>query len=139
MHLSEIAMRRRTKGQHFLLSAAARTLSLAAVLRMSDREAETVFAAIRWAGSDGRPVCPDCGTCYDCRWANGAPRWRCTACRRDFSPTSGTLFAFDKLALRIYLAAIVIFLDEVKGKSARAVARPGRPVQDRVRAGPQDP
>ena len=47
-------MPRRTKGQHFLLSAAARTLSLAAVLGMTDREAETVFATIRWADSDGR-------------------------------------------------------------------------------------
>lgn len=118
-------MPRRTKGQHFLLSAAARTLSLAAVPGMTDREAETVFAAIRWAGSDGRPACPDCGcnSCYDCRRPNGAPRWRCKACRRDFSPTSGTLFAFHKLALRIYLAAIVIFLNEVKGKSALALSR----------------
>lgn len=118
-------MRHRTKGQHFLLSAAARTLSLAAVLRMSDREAETVFAAIRWADSDGRPVCPDCGcgSCYDCRRANGALRWRCKVCRRDFSPTSDTLFAFHKLALRVYLAAIVIFLNEVKGKSALALSR----------------
>ena len=118
-------MPRRAKGQHFLLSAAARTLALAAVLRLSDREAETVFAAIRWADSDGRPVCPDCGggTCYDCRRANGAPRWRCKACRKDFSLTSGTLFAFHKLALRVYLAAIVIFLNEVKGKSALALSR----------------
>ena len=44
---SEHAMRRRTKGQHFLLSAAARTLSLAAVLRMSDREAISTSAISR--------------------------------------------------------------------------------------------
>src|SRR3954468_21418135 len=31
--------------------------------------------------------------------ANGAPRFRCSACRRDFSPTSGTLFAFHKLEI----------------------------------------
>lgn len=47
------------------------------------------------------------------------PRWRC----KDFSLTSGTLFAFHKLALRIYLAAIVIFVNEVKGKSALAPSR----------------
>lgn len=69
--------------QHFLLSARARTLSLAKVLRMSDRDAETVFAAIRWADTAGKPVCPRCAcaTCYDCRRPNGAPRWRCKACR----------------------------------------------------------
>jgi transposase-like protein len=118
-------MPRRSKGQHFLLSAAARTLSVAAVLRMTDREAETVFAAIRWADGDGHPVCPHCGCsrCYDCRRPNGAPRWRCKACRHDFSLTSGTLFACHKLPLRVYLAAIVIFVNEVKGKSALALSR----------------
>ena len=80
-------MPRGTKGQHFLLTAAARTLSLAAVLRMTDLEAEAVFAQIRWPDTGGRPVCPDCGgdTCYDCRRPNGAPRWRCKACGVDFS------------------------------------------------------
>lgn len=118
-------MPRGIKGQHFLLTAVARTLSLAAVLRMTDLEAEAVFAQIRWPDTGGRPVCPDCGgdTCYDCRRPNGAPRWRCKACGVDFSLTSGTLFAFHKLALRVYLAAIVIFLNEVKGKSALALSR----------------
>lgn len=111
--------------QHFLLSASARSLNLAKVLRMSDKEAEAVFAAIRWAETDGRPVCPACGcdAVYDCRRPSGAPRWRCKACRKDFSLTSGTLFAFHKLPLQIYLAAIVIFVNEVKGKSALALSR----------------
>lgn len=111
--------------QHFLLSAAARSLSLAKVLRMTKEEAETVFARIRWADTGGKPVCPHCGceTCYECRRPNGAPRWRCKACRKDFSLTSGTLFAFHKLPLVSYLAAIVIFVNEVKGKAALAFAR----------------
>ena len=109
--------------QHFLLSAKARTLSLASVLRMSDEEAEATFRRIRW--TDGKPVCPHCAcpTVYDCRKANGAPRWRCKACRKDFSVTSGTLFAFHKMPLRNYLAAIAIFCNEVKGKSALALSR----------------
>ncbi len=53
----------------------------------------------------------------------GTPRWRCKGCRKDFSLTSGTLFAFHKLALVLYLAAIVIFVNEVKGKSALALSR----------------
>ncbi len=111
--------------QHFLLSAAARSLNLAKVLRMSDQEAETVFARIRWDETDGRPVCPSCGcdAVYDCRRPNGAPRWRCKACRTDFTLTSGTLFAFHKLALQVYLAAVVISVNEVKGKSALALSR----------------
>jgi len=111
--------------QHFLLSAKARTLSLSAVLRMTDQEAETAFMGIRWTATAGKPVCPrcDCPTVYDCRKTNGAPRWRCKACRKDFSITSGTIFAFHKLPLRTYLAAIAIFCNEVKGKSALALSR----------------
>jgi transposase-like protein len=111
--------------QHFLLSARARSLSLAKVLRMTDAEAETAFIAVRWADNDGKPACPLCGcvTVYDCRRPNGAARWRCKACRKDFSITSGTLFAFHKMPLRSYLAAIVIFCNEVKGKSALALSR----------------
>jgi transposase-like protein len=111
--------------QHFLLSAKARTLSLAAVLRMSDQEAEAAFARIRWAATAGKPVCPhcQCATVYECRRPNGALRFRCKACRGDFSITSGTLFAFHKMPLRTYLAAIAIFINEVKGKSALALSR----------------
>jgi hypothetical protein len=46
--------------QHFLLSAAARTLSLSVVARMSDEEAHAKFVAIRWADNDGKPYCPKC-------------------------------------------------------------------------------
>ena len=35
--------------QHFLLSAAARTLGIGAVTRMTDAQVEATFAAIRWA------------------------------------------------------------------------------------------
>jgi len=109
--------------QHFLLSAKARTLSLASVMRMTDLEAETVFRSVRW--EDGKAVCPYCAcpTVYECRRPNGALRFRCKACRKDFSITSGTLFAFHKMPLRIYLAATAIFVNEVKGKSSLALSR----------------
>jgi transposase-like protein len=111
--------------QHFLLTRQAKTLSLAQVLRMSDQEAEAAFCKVRWPETDGAPVCPSCGglDAYDCRRPNGAPRFRCRACRKDFSITSGTLFASHKLPLRGYLAAIAIFCNEVKGKSALALSR----------------
>ncbi len=111
---------------NFLLSAQARTRSpWGKVLRMTDAQAETAFVGLRWAATDGKPVCPhcECPIVWDCRKANGAPRWRCKACRKSFSVTSGTLFAFHKMALRNYLAAIAIFMNEVKGKSALAMSR----------------
>jgi transposase-like protein len=111
--------------QHFLLSAAARTLSLASVVRMSDEEVERVFIRLRWSENGGEAFCPHCGctTVYMARRPNGAPRWRCKACRKDFSVTSGTLFAFHKMPLRSYLMAIAIFANEVKGKSMLALSR----------------
>jgi transposase-like protein len=111
--------------QHFLLSAAAKTLSLASVFRMTDQEAETAFRKVRWPDTEGAPVCPHCGglDAYDCRRPNGAPRFECRACGKDFSITSGTLFASHKLPLKAYLAAIAIFCNEVKGKSALAMSR----------------
>src|SRR5580704_3526279 len=111
--------------QHFLLSKAAKDLSLASVFTMKDEQAETTFRRIRWADTNGEPVCPHCGgvDAYDCRRLKGAPRFRCRACVKDFSITSGTLFASHKLPLRCYLAAIAIFCNEVKGKSALALSR----------------
>ena len=111
--------------QHFLLTAAARTLTLASVVRMSDEEVERVFVRLRWQDNGGEPYCPHCGcpTVYECRRPGRAIRWRCKACRGDFSITSGTLFAFHKMPLRSYLLAIAIFCNEVKGKSMLALSR----------------
>jgi len=111
--------------QHFLLSAAARSLSPAKVMRMSEQEAQNVFARLRWPRTDGKPVCPGCGcqTRYDCRRTPDRPRWRCKACRADFSVTSGTLFAWHKLPMRTYLMALAVFCNEVKGKSMLAFSR----------------
>lgn len=111
--------------QHFLLSAKARTLSLAQVMRMTDAQAEDTFKAIRWATTEGKPVCPhcQCPTVYEARRPSGALRFRCKACRKDFSITSGTIFASHKMPLRSYLGCIAVFCNEVKGKSALAMSR----------------
>src|SRR5579863_1967120 len=109
--------------QHFLLSTAARTLTVASVARMRDEEVERVFIRLRWQNSE--PHCPRCGCfgLYQQRKATGLLRWRCKACNYNFSITSGTLFAFHKMPLRSYLMAIAIFANEVKGKSMLALSR----------------
>ena len=75
--------------QHFLLSAPARTLSLARVARMSDDQAWATFRALRWHETGGEPVCParGCVACYGFRTRR---LFRCKACSRQFSVTSGT-------------------------------------------------
>jgi transposase-like protein len=112
--------------QHFLLSRQAKTLSLASVFRMTDEEAERTFRNVRWAATGGEPVCPYCGglDAYEFRRARSAMlHFDCRACRKQFSITSGTLFASHKLPLRSYLAAIAVFCNEVKGKSMLAMSR----------------
>ena len=73
--------------QHFLLSERAKTLSLASVFTMKDADAEMTFRRIRWAETEGEPVCSHCGgiDAYDCRRLKGAPRFRCRACKKDFT------------------------------------------------------
>lgn len=112
---------------HFLQSKAAKTLSLAQVFRMTEDEAETAFRKIRWAETAGEPVCPACGSldAYSARRPSGLLRFRCKAqeCRKDFTITSGTLFAAHKAPLRTYLACIAVAMNEVKGKNALALSR----------------
>jgi hypothetical protein len=107
--------------QHFLLSPAAKTLSLAKVLRMSDKQAEKAFRAIRWADTDSEPVCPACGGLdhYDLR---PAPSRNAKAAASN-SATSGTIFHSRKLSLRDILGAIAIFANGAKGYSALQLSR----------------
>ncbi len=111
--------------QHFLLSHSAKSLSLAQVFRLTDLEAETMFRKVRWADTNGQAVCPHCGglDAYECRRPNKSLRFRCKQCQKDFTITSGTLFAAHKMPLRSYLAAIALFCNEVKGKSMLAMSR----------------
>ena len=62
--------------QHFLLSASARTLSLAKVARMSEEEARDAFRLIRWSNTDGAPVCPRCG-CLGASAYKARPIFKC--------------------------------------------------------------
>ena len=108
--------------QHFLLSAKARTLSLASVFRLSDDEAHAAFVAIRFADNGGAAFCPHC-QCTSVYTYTARRIWKCKACERQFSVTSGTIFASRKLAIRDYLAAIAIFVNAVKGISALQLGR----------------
>lgn len=106
--------------QHFLLTAKARTLSLAAVMRLTDDEAFETFKQCRW--ESGKPICPKCDS--DAVYTYAARRiFKCKACCRQFSVTSGTIFASHKLALRDYLAAIALFVNGAKGVSMLQMSR----------------
>lgn len=108
--------------QHFRLSAAAKTLSLSAVARLTDEEAYEAFKQIRWADNDGEPYCPACGCVAVYRYRTRA-LWKCKGCDKHFSVTSGTIFASRKLPVRDYLLAIAIFVNGAKGISALQLSR----------------
>lgn len=109
---------------NFLKTKAARSLSLAKVLRMSDAEAYETFKAIRFADNGGEPFCPQCGSLG----LYSLPRrkvWRCKSkeCGCQFSITSGTIFASRKMSVRDILSAIAIFTNGAKGHSALQLSR----------------
>lgn len=108
--------------QHFLLTAKARSLSLAKVARLSDEEAYQTFKLVRWAATDGAPVCPRCGCVAVYTYAT-RKLFKCKACNHQFSVTSGTIFASRKLSIRDYLLAIAIFVNGAKGHSALQLSR----------------
>ncbi|WP_439572769.1 IS1595 family transposase [Phreatobacter sp.] len=108
--------------QHFLLSTAARSLSLAKVARMSDDDAHDAFRLIRWSATDGEPVCPRCG-CVESFMYKTRRLYKCKGCSHQFSVTSGTIFASRKRPIRDYLLAIAIFVNGAKGHSALQLSR----------------
>ena len=110
------------KGQHYLLTAQARSLSLMQIMRLSGDEAFDLFKDARWSESGGDAVCPECGSISH-YWIKTRKQWRCKDCKHTYSVTSGTIFANHKMPLRNYLAAIAIYSNAAKGISALQLSR----------------
>jgi transposase-like protein len=108
--------------QHFLLSAAARSLSLKTIFSEGEEAAYRRFRRLRWPETDGAPVCPACG-CLEVYGLSTRRRFKCAACHRQFSVTSGTIFASRKLSFVDLLGAICIFVNASKGLSAVQLSR----------------
>jgi len=108
--------------QHFLLSAAARTLSLKAIYQAGEDKAYRTFCTLRWPLTNGDPVCPRCG-CLDAYEIATRRKFKCKACWHQFSVTSGTIFASRKMAFTDLLAAICIVVNGAKGIAALQLSR----------------
>src|SRR5690242_5647402 len=110
--------------QHFLLSLAARSLEFEQIFGVPEEEvqgreeeANRRLVELRWPG--GRPICPRCN--YDASTAitRKCPSrskkesrkaiirhlWRCKNCGRQYSVTTGTVFANRKLSFQKLLKA----------------------------------
>ena len=108
--------------QHFLLSSAARTLSLKSVFSMGEDKAYQTFCEMRWPETDGEAVCPRCG-CVESYEISTRRKFKCVACGHQYSVTSGTIFASRKLSFVDLLAAVVIFCNGAKGVAALHLSR----------------
>jgi len=91
-------------------------------MRLSEVEARDIFKRIRWADTNGAPVCPKCGhdQSYDLATRQV---YKCKACSKQFSITSGTLFHGRKMEVRDILAAIALFVNGAKGYCALQLSR----------------
>ena len=111
--------------QHFLLSPAAKTLSLVKVMRMSDAEARSAFRKVRWSDTDGKPVCPVCGCCdsYDLA---ARQVYKCKGCGKQFSITSGTISLLRQRWIEVQLHHCVSLSSSgCSGFRPRPETRPG--------------
>uniref|UniRef100_B0SXP6 Putative transposase n=1 Tax=Caulobacter sp. (strain K31) TaxID=366602 RepID=B0SXP6_CAUSK len=89
---------------------------------MSDDEAYAAFRAVRFADNGGEAYCAHCGC--DAVYEYAARRiFKCKACEKQFSLTSGTIFASRKLAIRDILTAIALFVNGANGHAALRMGR----------------
>lgn len=108
--------------QHFLLSAASRTLSLRSIYKAGEEAAYRTFCEMRWPETNGEAVCPCCG--HDEAYKITTRRkFKCRACHHQFSVTSGTIFASRKMDFVDLLAAICIIVNGAKGVSMIQLSR----------------
>jgi transposase-like protein len=108
--------------QHFLLSREARSLSLKSIYQNGEDAARDTFKRIRWEATGGEPSCPACG-CVESKAIKNRPTFRCLGCNKQYTATSGTIFASRKMSYTDLLAAICIFVNSVKGISALQLSR----------------
>ena len=81
-------------------------------------------AALRWA--DGKPVCPKCNTAEGERkhyWLDTQKRWKCYACRKQFSVKVGSIFEDSALSLDKWLVALWMLVNCKNGVSSYELSR----------------
>ena len=81
-------------------------------------------AALRWEG--GKPVCPKCHAAEGTRvhyWLRTQRRWKCYACRKQFSVKVGTIFEDSPLGLDVWMTALWMLCNCKNGVSSYEIAR----------------
>ena len=81
-------------------------------------------ASLRWP--DGKPVCPKCGAQEISRkhyWIGSQKRWKCYACRKQFSVKVNSIFEDSAISLDKWLIALWMLCNCKNGISSYEIAR----------------
>ena len=111
--------------QHYTQSNASKNLDIWKIAEMSEKEARQTLQQIRWAHNSGQPVCPHCG-CVDINAYRSRPIFKCTGCLRQFSITSGTIFAGMKISAKRLLRLVGEFATGSCGHVSNDLSRMAR-------------
>ena len=85
----------------------------------SEEQCRTALVRLCWPGGF---VCPACGHRGHCELA-GRGLFQCNRCKKQTSPTAGTIFHATKLPLRLWFAAIHLIVTAKNGVSSVELAR----------------
>src|SRR4051812_44222760 len=128
--------------QHFLLTAAARSVSLKQILRMEEAEAWAMFCSIRWPETEGGAGLPALrmSDVLEVPAAQRSAAVPLLGLPARLQPDVGHPVRLPQAGDPRLPGGGRDLLRRGQGQGgARAVARSRRSVQDRLRAGPQDP
>jgi transposase-like protein len=81
-------------------------------------------AALRWP--EGKPVCPKCNAVEGERkhyWLDTQKRWKCYACRKQFSVKVGSIFEDSALSLDVWMIALWMLCNCKNGVSSYEIGR----------------
>ena len=110
-------LRKRTGTAHRRLLSHAADVDIDELYALSEAETVRFMAEARW-GSSTFMSCPHCGTMDEHYWSNRELRWKCCACGKRFSVTSGTPFADHKLPLNKILRMVFQWAQPAAGRPA---------------------
>ncbi|MBK1976864.1 IS1595 family transposase [Brevundimonas diminuta] len=83
--------------------------------------ARELFVRMRFSDTNGRPACPKC-SCDAVYTFKTRDLYKCKRCTHQFSPTSGTFWAYRKLPYDKIIFMIARFCEEADGLSATSMA-----------------
>jgi transposase-like protein len=100
--------------------------TLADAIRYYSDEQTCIDAVAKLRWPEGKPICPKCGTVEGDRkhyWLNTQKRWKCYACRKQFSVKVNSIFEDSALKLSDWLIGLWMLVNCKNGVSSYELAR----------------